>query len=391
MKRNDVTYLIGGEVQPMVSEPYSETAVEFLNELSMKLLKFKDFSDIVSLAFYCRRANIMRLKEQFKDNKSRLGRGTVFHVSPSNVPINFAFSFVFGLLAGCGNIVRVPSKNFKQTAIVCECIKELFQKPAYARLAESTAFVSYPRSDEITAHFSELSSCRIIWGGDQTVNTIRKIQRNPKSIDISFTDRYSFAVIGSDDVMNAEKNTLNELAKNFYNDTFFIDQNACSSPHLIVWTGDVKNEAKQKFWDTVFLQAKQQYAIEPIKVMDKYDSLLNAAIDNDNIGEIKRMENLIYRISLKSLSGDIDCFRGKFGMFYEYDCDDLQEIASIVTPKFQTITYYGELKDKLLRLVTDNKLSGIDRIVPIGQALQMDAVWDGFDVVKTLTRIITAV
>ena len=38
------------------------------------------------------------------------------------------------------------------------------------------------------------------------------------------------------------------LAQNFYNDTYAVDQNACSSPHLMLWKGKSKIIAKKKFW-----------------------------------------------------------------------------------------------------------------------------------------------
>ena len=49
-----------------------------------------------------------------------MGRGTVLHITPSNVPTNFAYSMVFGLLSGNNNIIRLPSKNFLQVKILCE-------------------------------------------------------------------------------------------------------------------------------------------------------------------------------------------------------------------------------------------------------------------------------
>ena len=42
----------------------------------------------------------------------------------------------------------------------------------------------------------------------------------------------------------------------------------------------------------------------------------------------------------------------------------------------------------LKNFILNNNLSGIDRIVPIGQALEMDFYWDGYDINKTLTRVV---
>ena len=52
------------------------------------------------------------------------------------------------------------------------------------------------------------------------------------------------------------------------------------------------------------------------------------------------------------------------------------------------MTYFGVDKTELRDFVVNNRLSGIDRIVPIGKALDMDVIWDGYDIVRSLSRII---
>ena len=34
------------------------------------------------------------------------------------------------------------------------------------------------------------------------------------------------------------------------------------------------------------------------------------------------------------------------------------------------------------KFIINNKIKGIDRIVPIGQALELDFIWDGYDINK---------
>ena len=46
--------------------------------------------------------------------KIAYGRGLAYHIGPSNVPMNFAFSLFYSLLAGNPTIVRLPSLNFPQ-------------------------------------------------------------------------------------------------------------------------------------------------------------------------------------------------------------------------------------------------------------------------------------
>ena len=53
----------------------------------------------------------------------------------------------------------------------------------------------------------------------------------------------------------------------------------------------------------------------------------------------------------------------------------------------------SEQTKKTLSLVKlfllNNNLLGIDRVVPIGNALDINIIWDGFEVTKHLSRVIT--
>jgi hypothetical protein len=71
-----------------------------------------------------------------------------------------------------------------------------------------------------------------------------------------------------------------------------------------------------------------------------------------------------------------------------FDAKELNEIIHIISNKFQTLTYFGLNKLSLKDFVIDNKLNGIDRIVPIGQALDISLTWDGFGIIESLSRIV---
>jgi len=66
----------------------------------------------------------------------------------------------------------------------------------------------------------------------------------------------------------------------------------------------------------------------------------------------------------------------------------LDLFSALINSKFQTLTYYGILKKHLYDFVLKNRLRGIDRIVPVGQAHEMDLKWDGYDIINSLSRII---
>jgi hypothetical protein len=342
----------------------------------------------MSFAFWCRKANLASMQSAFNDDKPRVGLGTVFHITPSNVPTNFAYSFAFGLISGNANIVKVPSKAFPQIQIICDGINTLFDTKQFVSIKASTVFVRYDKDDQYTAYFSKQCNARLVWGGDLTVENIRKHPLPTRSIDIAFSDRYSISLIYGPAINQLEKSELRRLAERFYNDTYLMDQNACSSPHLVVWLNDKDGKYKSKFWEELYTVTKEKYELTESKSVAKFNQLCKTIIENDNLGSFENHGNYIYRMSIHKLMDNTDALRGTCGYFFEYDTEDLDDLLGIINSKYQTVTYFGFDKSILRDFVINNSLLGVDRIVPVGAALEMGAVWDGYDIVRTLSRVI---
>lgn len=385
----DVEYIFGNE--QILNTPlniFSDDVVNFISELSAEILKSpvaRQYPDLSALAFWGRKANLLNIKQQYNDIVGRIGRGLCFHIAPSNIPVNFAFSYLFSLLAGNANIVRLPSKSFPQIDAFCNILKKIVVK--YPEVEKRTAFVRYPRNNDITAEFCKKADARMIWGGDETIAMVKGLSVSPRCVDIAFADRYSLAIIDGKSVVDADEAKMKRLAENFYNDTYLMDQNACSSPQVILWQNDSK-EARQEFWTAVISIAKEKYVLQDAVAVDKYTKFCEESISNLNVIDVFQVENLLYRAELKELTEDIINHRGKGGFFFEYALKDIQELMCILTEKYQTITYFGIKPADLRQKLIESHSRGIDRIVPIGQALNIDIVWDGHDLVRELSRII---
>ena len=387
---NDVNFLIGNEnILNIPMAPFADEVCDFLNDLSKEILSSSEgrlYPDLSALAFWCRKANIQKIKETAPVKTNRLGRGLCFHIAPSNIPVNFAFSYVFSLLAGNANIVRIPSKDFPQVSALVEIFKKVLEK--YPKIKDRTAFVKYDRTSDATAVFSKIADARMIWGGDNTIKTVKSCETKPRCIDIAFADRYSVCVIDGERILEADENSIERLAQNFYNDTYLMDQNACSSPQLIYWQND-SEQAREKFWKAVYKTAKEKYVLQDAVCVDKYTKFCEDAIDySDKIKSVKHSENLLYRSEITAPDKDIENLRGKAGYFYEYSLKDIGELFSVVDEKYQTVTYYGIDAQKLAKDIVLHELRGIDRIVPIGKAMDIDVIWDGYDLLTQLSRII---
>lgn len=403
MNKNEVRYLVGGECFEAVPLPiYSDIVCEFLDQLSKELRKdaeTKKYPDILTFAFWCRKANITRMKSEYQSHYLRLGRGVAFHIAPSNVPINFAFSLAFGMLAGNGNIVRVSEKNFPQIEIVCNSIGRLLEQSKFRVLKMQTQIISYGHVKEINAYYSAKCDVRVIWGGDATIYEIRKSPIKTRCTEITFADRFSFAIFDERALEMLEEKELLRLAEKFYNDTYLMDQNACSSPHLILWRNQGSAEVmlehqtllrgRERFWKALYRIA-EKYDLPEKKVLDKFTIICEKSTQIKEIESVHRYGNLLYVTELSLLPKDIDELRGKFGLFYECELNNYQELCARISPKVQTCVVYGIDKEELLRVFVDNHITGIDRIVSVGEAMDIGVYWDGYDVIGSLSREIIA-
>jgi len=390
--KNELKYLVGNNrFSNRSTLPFNDNVCEFLNDFSTNMIANKNakkYPDIITLAFWCRKKNIYNLKNKFIGDEIRVGLGLIFHITPSNIPTNFAYSLIFGLITGNSNIVKVPSQKFEQVTIICETINKVLKKKKFKRLKKMINIVKYQNDDARTKVFSSVCDARLIWGGDKSINNIRKFPIKEKSIDLTFADRFSFCVMDSQKILKLKKNEIETLVKKFYNDTYLVDQNACSSPHLVIWLGKNYNAAKEIFWKSLFKYAKQKYILPETASVEKYTQLCENILSLSNFKNYKSYKNLIYTVLLKNLNKNIHNLRGKWGFFYEYNTNDLNEIKKFLNKKYQTLTYFGLNKDLIKNFVSNGNLSGIDRIVPVGQALDISLVWDGYDLNKILSRVI---
>lgn len=389
-----VSFLIGTRERfvrssvPKVSAPFNESVTEFLSELSKMLLSDKEarkFSDIVTFAFWIRKSAILALKGRFlkRHQEVRMGRGVAFHIAPSNVPMNYAYSMVAGLLTGNVNIVRIPGKDFRQIEIVNRMIGRAMQK--YPYIQEYLYLVRYGHSKQINDIFSSIADIRITWGGDNTIAELRKSPLRPRAGEITFADRYSLAVINSEKYLSLNNKKM--FAQDFYNDTYLMDQNACTSPVIVVWIGSRTAEARAEFWDRLHKVVATKYELQPMMAVNKLASSYLAAAMGMSERIVNSGDNYIVRLQVSDLNQLLLQVRDHAGYFYEYECREIMEIRALCDDVHcQTIGFLGERED-LLPLLTSG-IRGVDRVVPIGRTMDFDLLWDGYDLYSSLTRII---
>ena len=88
-----------------------------------------------------------------------------------------------------------------------------------------------------------------------------------------FVKDISFCVINTSKILKLDVNEMKRLIERFYNDTYLVDQNACSSPHLILWLGKESKKAKNKFWNHLYYYVSNKYNLTESASIDKFTRL----------------------------------------------------------------------------------------------------------------------
>ena len=371
---------------------FDKGRISFLADLSRQLLAdidVRNMPDVVSFAYWCRQANLSRLAQNRTPCKNlRIGLGLSFHICPSNVPINSAFSMAFGLLSGNACAIRLPSKDSPTLRVLVKAISKLLCEKRYEYLTDYLILMRFERDDLLNKFWMSVADGKIIWGGDNTLEQIRSFKSKPRSREVAFPDRYSICVINPNSINSLNASELRKLCEELFNDLYLMDQAACSSPQLLVWVGSesLVEEAKKKLWPAMLNMAKSRYSITPVQVIDKFVQACLHTENNPNVVNIKRHENILYRLELSGLQLSQEKYRGYFGLIHEISFENFEFLAEIVNEKYQTLTYFGIDPMIIRKNILEQRLRGIDRVVPIGKALDMDLIWDGYNIVDSLSR-----
>tara|TARA_B100001123_G_scaffold433910_1_gene559484 strand:- start:341 stop:1198 length:858 start_codon:yes stop_codon:yes gene_type:complete len=283
----------------------------------------------------------------------------------------------------------MPSKNFEEKNIILSTINLLFKKNKYRILKNTNCFIQYNNQPEKTEKISSICDGRVIWGGDKTINEIRKIPIPERTVEVTFPDRYSISIINLNKLKKEEKSNIKFLANKFFYDGYSMNQLACNSPHFIFWIGKKNLNLQNSFWEELNKIVEKKFLFDDIHVVDKYSNLLENILLQKNFRKIKKFKNNLYVVDPNNKIKNIENIRGINGTFFQKNINEIKNLKNFISKKCQTISYYGFDKKQLKSFMLNNNLLGIDRIVPMGSALNIDIMWDGYDVIRSLSRIVT--
>jgi hypothetical protein len=371
-----------------IFDSFDSIIIDYLNDFSINLrkdLNFKNYYQLHFLSLWCSKKNINKLKNDFGSNKFLIGRGLVFHISPKNVPLNFFYSFSMGLLSGNSNIVKLPNGDFNETEIVIKVANKLLDNKKYHCLKKSNYFIKTTHDDAIIRKISLISDARMIWGGDNTVNYYKNITTPINCLDLSFSDKYSTSIINAKAFSISSSEEKKDIVNKFFKDTMLSDQNACNSPHSLIWVGRCNQTEIKFFWDCMYELIKKKYKFDDIAILDKYSKLTENIISNNEMSNYGNYDNYLYVIKIKT-NQNIENLRGINGMFFSINIDNLKFLNKYITKKCQTLTYFGFNNEIIYAEMKRSNIQGVDRIVKFGEAMNFNYIWDGYNIISSLSK-----
>jgi hypothetical protein len=177
---------LAGALGPLTSRdapslaPFSAEALDYCDAVARAILRTPQARRdpaLVALAYWMRRAEVHCLAAEFAALETSdtvlVPRGLVFHVPPRNVDTMFVYSFVLSLLVGNRNVIRISPRRSEQTELLCTILDRALADARFAAIAATTRILSYGHDEQTTRALSLAADVRMIWGGDDTVATVR--------------------------------------------------------------------------------------------------------------------------------------------------------------------------------------------------------------------------
>ncbi len=376
-------------------QPFATESINFIGAFSKAVLtdsSMRSFPELMALAHWMRKAHILEIKDRFNAECGDgvfLPRGIALHFAPSSVDSMFVYSWFLSLLMGNLNIVRLSTRRGDQLTQLIATLNSILARPEFAAVRERSLVVSFEHDDAITQALSARCQIRVLWGGDQAITRLRQVPLPPLATEVVFADRFSFSAMKAAAVLEQDEAGFHQLIRNFFTDSFWFDQMACSSPRMVVWIGTPVDiaEAKQRFWPALKAYVAEQKVQYPAAVgITRLTTLYTYAAG----GEVDAILSSPMEVPARAhLNSDATRFRDSHsgsGMFLEQECEGLRELLRLIEPKDQTMSAFGFKRSELQEFARELPKRAIDRIVELGKSINFSRVWDGVDLLRVFSR-----
>ncbi|MBI1273963.1 MAG: gamma-glutamyl phosphate reductase [Alphaproteobacteria bacterium] len=379
-------------------QPFAEETKNFLAAFSELLLHdtgARKYPELQALGFWLRPASLQRVEAHFKMTQpagSRSApRGLVLHFPPANVDTIFVYTLALALLAGNASITRLSGRAGAAGQLLAALLRQACAQAGPA-IAAHIYIVRYAHDAATTGLLSRAADVRMIWGGDEAVAAVRAIAAGPLTKDLAFADKFSWAAFDAKQYAAMPEDAREKMAGQFANDLFWYEQMACSSPRAIAWVGteDAATGAGDDFYRRVSAAAGY-------KAMRIDAGAHMARLGADYLAQVDLPITLrrtfgprlaVLRIIAPEALLPFKRVGYGHGLLIECVLPGLAALADMAERRDQTLVHAGFSPAILQEFAARCGGRGFDRLVPPGQALAFHHIWDGYDIVRELTRCV---
>ena len=160
----------------------------------------------------------------------------------------------------------------------------------------------------------------------------------------------------------------------------------CSSPRSLVWVGTgalghLADDFHQRLQAVAHRKGYDPDAsLELAKLSHAYRSIIDMPVDTYQ--RYGSADTVLETAGFPAARGE---FCGA-GLLYQWHVIELAELAPHIRRQDQTLGVFGVPDASIRDFVAAVAGRGIDRIVPIGKALDFGRFWDGYDLLAEFTR-----
>jgi len=379
---------------PTTKEIFDDDVIEALGnlseEISNSVVRGLLDKEYIYFAQWIRPRNISRIKDKQYGSTSIIcaGRGLTLHIVPTNVKANMLFSLAFGLLAGNSNYIRISGNQHSDYSSVLNILKAwLIKNP---EVSKYVLIGTYDTQGIFSNVINSMADARVVWGGDNTVGSLRAMKTKASCHDIYFPDRLSYGYVEMEKLMTITELELSNIARGLAVDISLFSQMACSSPCCLFVNG-AKNDASEAMLKRLYKQVDG--------FIGELGYSQNAALDH-----LKSSTEV-------ALEYEYECiFAGRYFLVVECKGEEKEHIQrKHAKNSVLEVIWVGSV-DSVIKVLPSNSQTLVDlcfeytaedtrkafatktnltRIVKPGRALMMASLWDGHDIIRGLSRSVS--
>jgi hypothetical protein len=128
------------------------------------------------------------------------------------------------------------------------------------------------------------------------------------------------------------------------------------------------------------------YDFEATVMIEKYIDVFRSCDAVENSLKIDKTSNKLWYLDIEKH----DLIKPKLGVFISKKLTSLSDLPKLIRNNEQTLTYSDIEYKEIIDQFTEKSTYIVDRVVKVGKALDIGLIWDGKNMITTLSKYLDA-